>query len=138
MFTVTVATGEVPPVPVHVMLYVLAEVRLPVDCVPPAIALAPLHDPVAVHEVVGPPDTVQVSVEAVLFATGLGAAVRVTVAKRAGFPVSSQMTIPVTVPLVGSGFLGGCLPSQPARERQAMHRTRSQRRVFMTRSGVRL
>jgi hypothetical protein len=58
---------------------------LPVDSLPPDAVFVPLQPPVAVHDVafVG----LHVSVEAVLYATGFGEAVKVTVGGGVGTPI---------------------------------------------------
>jgi len=77
--TVTVAESIAsPPALVHVSVYVLVLVMLPVDSGPPVDDLVPLHAPDAVH-VEGPPPITQVRVEAVSYGMGSGLAERETV-----------------------------------------------------------
>jgi len=76
---VTVTDSVAIPEPlVHVRVYVLVLVMLPVDSGPPVDDLIPLHAPDAVH-VEGPPPTTQVRDEAVLYGMLVGVAEKVRV-----------------------------------------------------------
>jgi len=78
--TVTMAESTAnPPELVHVRVYVLVLVMLPVDSAPPVDNLVPLHAPPDATHVEGPPPTTQVRVEAVLYGMVSGLAERVRV-----------------------------------------------------------
>ena len=101
-FTVTDASGEVPPGPVHWKVKVVAEVRglvRPLPEVPGVLFQLPLGE---VQEVAFVED--QVRVERLLYATGFGEAVRVAegglAAQTLPFQVVPEAQTPVTFTLL--------------------------------------